>query len=572
MIKFYFPLLLLLSSLISKSQICQWAVGFNGSAEQRTWAIKTDNLGNIFTTGYFNGVADFDPSSGSYTLTSRSFQDYDCFVSKLDKNGNFVWAKDFGGAWYTYGYSIGLDGSGNVYVAGFFTDTADFDPGPGVNTLIASGTDGFIVKLDTSGNFVWAKQLSCAELIINSITFDSNNNILTTGYFRSSADFDPGIGSNILSSAPGPGPFSYLDIFILKLDQNGNFIWAKNFGGGGVDDYGFAIATDLSNNVYVTGVFKGIADFDPGLGIVSLNSSQGGDFLVKLDANANLVYAKNFSGPPAPNPVLFDGKPKDIVLDMAGNIYTSGNFKGTADFDPGPGTYTLTSAFGDDVFISKFDPGGSLIWAKNFEGSTSDQRHTALALDALGNVYTCGKIDGTIDFDPGPGTYTLTTFTSSVTTLDIYVAKLDPNGNFIWATKTDGPGNDLANCIASDASGSFYISGYFTNTCEFNSPPSVSVTAGTSFSAYVAKYYMNSVNVKNLLDNKNEFLIYPNPTSEKIYFKEVVRQMEIFDINGNKIKSFGNVSSIDVSNFSNGIYFIRIKTEKGEISKKFVKD
>lgn len=91
-------------------------------------------------------------------------------------------------------------------------------------------------------------------LIINSITFDSNNNILTTGYFRSSADFDPGIGSNILSSAPGPGPFSYLDIFILKLDQNGNFIWAKNFGGGGVDDYGFAIATDLSNNVYVTGV------------------------------------------------------------------------------------------------------------------------------------------------------------------------------------------------------------------------------------------------------------------------------------------------------------------------------
>lgn len=91
------------------------------------------------------------------------------------------------------------------------------------------------------------------------------------------------------------------------------------------------------------------------------------------------------------------------------------------------------------------------------------------------------------------------------------------------------------------------------NTCEFNSPPSVSVTAGTSFSAYVSKYYMNSVNVKNLLDNKNEFLIYPNPTSEKIYFKEVVRQMEIFDINGNKIKSFGNVSSIDVSNFSNEI-------------------
>lgn len=86
-----------------------------------------------------------------------------------------------------------------------------------------------------------------------------------------------------------------------------------------------------------------------------------------------MVYAKNFSGPPAPNPVLFDGKPKDIVLDMAGNIYTSGNFKGTADFNPGPGTYTLTSAFGDDVFISKFDPGGSLIWQKILKVLLIDQ-------------------------------------------------------------------------------------------------------------------------------------------------------------------------------------------------------
>ncbi|MBA2611614.1 MAG: SBBP repeat-containing protein [Bacteroidetes bacterium] len=575
--KFY-TLIFIIATHIIHAQNFKWAKDFGGVNEQRSWAIVADNKGNSFTTGYYNGVSDFDPGSGTYTLASNSSQDYDCFVSKLDVNGNFIWAKKFGGLSYTIGYSIALDSIGNIYISGIFAGTVDFDPGPGLNNLVSvANTDGFIVKLDVNGNFVWAKQVtgsSNGEVVINSIMIDKNNNILTTGYFAGATDFDPGSGNYVLSPI-NSGPYNYMDVFILKIDATGNFAWAKNFGGGD-HDYGYAIAYDNTGNIYTTGIFQGIVDFDPGPGTYNLNMLAGGDYISKLDPNGIFLWAKNLSNISSNSSALFDGKPKDIQLDALGNIYTTGNFKGTADFDPGPGTYTLMSNGNADVFISKLDNAGNFIWAKSF-GGTADERHTSLALDGLGNIFTTGKIQLTIDFDPGPGVYSLT----STSSLDIYVSQLDVNGNFVWATKTGGPGNNLGNCITSDHSGSIYVSGYFTNTCNFDTLSSANLVATGSFDAFVAKYSAKDVGL-NELSIRNNFFIYPNPVNDELNIKFQDDELKPKDFKLEIANALGQVVllstaskqsySINIKGLPAGVYQLKINSGSKQGTYKFIKN
>ncbi|MGZ6554756.1 MAG: hypothetical protein ACXVDV_19355, partial [Bacteroidia bacterium] len=118
-----------------------------------------------------------------------------------------------------------------------------------------------------------------------------------------------------------------------------------------------------------------------------------------------------------------------VTTDAAGNAYTTGGFSGTVDFDPGPGTFNISTGFLiDNVFITKLNASGNLVWAKNIEGSLV-AAGVSIALDGSGNVYVLGHFNGTYDFDPGPGTDSLTSTGSN----DIFILKLDPSGNFVFA-------------------------------------------------------------------------------------------------------------------------------------------
>jgi len=192
-------------------------------------SIAVDGSGNVYTTGYFQGTADFDPSAGIFNMTSAGGTDI--VVSKLDLLGNFVWAKQMGGALNDRGYSIAVDGSGNVYTTGYFQDTVDFDPGPGTFNMTSAGLeDIFVSKLDLLGDFVWTKQMGgTSDDNSNSIAVDGSGNVYTTGRFFGTADFNPGAGIFMLTSAGN------WDIFISKLDLLGNFVWAKQMGGISLD-------------------------------------------------------------------------------------------------------------------------------------------------------------------------------------------------------------------------------------------------------------------------------------------------------------------------------------------------
>jgi hypothetical protein len=442
--------LLILFTTPLAAQDLVWAKSVGGKTLGISQSITIDSSENIYTTGYFQGTVDFDPGAGTVNLTSAGLADI--FVQKLNASGKLVWAKNMGGLAEDRGNSIAVDDSGNVYITGSFSGTVDFDPSVGTVNLTSAGlADIFVQKLDTSGNFVWAKQMGgLAADLGNSIAVDNSGKVYTTGYFSGIVDFDPGASTVNLTSA------GLADIFVQKLDTSGNLVWAKQMGGVAAD-LGNSIAVNDSGNVYITGSFSGTVDFDPGASTVNLSSAGVGDiFVQKLNASGNLVWAKNMGG-------LAEDRGNSIAVDNSGNVYTTGYFSGFVDFDPGVGTVNLTSAGLADIFVQKLDASGNLFWTKQMGGISADLGNSIAVNDSL-NVYITGSFSGTVDFDPGASTVNRT----SAGLADIFVQKLNASGNLVWAKQMGGVSDDVGNSTTVDDSGNMYTAGYFYGVVDFN--------------------------------------------------------------------------------------------------------
>lgn len=457
---------ILLMSLyfVSHAQNLQWVKTFSGG---NLTSINVDTQNNVYSTGYFYGSKDFNPSSAIANLTSMGNDDI--FISKLNSVGNFVWAKRVGGYGLDRAFAITNDNSGNVYVTGYFQDTADFDPGPGNFTMMAKGYlgggDMFILKLDSLGNFVWAKQVSGGSYSNSkgySILCDPNGDICISGIYNQ-GDFDPGPGVYQLTGSGG---------FVLKLDQSGNFIFAKSIRSNFYEFGGFA--TDALGNLIVSGYFSTWADFDPGLGVFNLTATGSYDgFVCKLSPSGNFLWAKKFGG-------KFADYSVSSAVDMAGNVYTIGSFKDTADLDPGIGVMNFVSHGMDDIYVSKMDTAGNLIWAKQIGGQGVDIGKE-ICIDQFGNVI--GAVIGfSTDFDPGPGTYNLTSTTGRSSIL-----KLDASGNFSWAFDVGGGGNTYPQ-LDRDLIGNIYFGGRLVGSCDFEPGP-VSYVVSNIGADFVSKFY-----------------------------------------------------------------------------------
>ena len=364
-----------------------WVRQIGGTGGEEGMAVSIDNLGNIVLVGVFQGTVDFDPGAATFNLTALGI--VDMFLVKLNANGDFLWANRTGSTDLETPHDVAVDGSGNIYVTGYFCGTVDFDPRAGVFNLTSAGTcDIFINKLNTNGEFIWARRMGGTELDEGrSMAVDNTGNVYTTGYFRTTVDFDPGAAIFNLTSAGNE------DVFVSKLDVNGNFVWAVRMGEANFDT-GSSLTVD-GINVYTTGYFQGTADFDPGAGIVNLTSAGVQDiFVSKLDVNGNLMWAKNMG-----STARDDGR--GIAVDASGNVYTTGFFRGTVDFDPGPGVVNQTSAGALDVFISKLNAAGNFEWVRRMGGNDWDQG-ADIDIDGAGNIYLTGHYRNSVDFDPGP--------------------------------------------------------------------------------------------------------------------------------------------------------------------------
>ena len=366
-----------------------WAKQIGSTSYESPYNIAVDASGNIYITGTFQDVVDFDPGAGTYLLTSFGLDD--AFISKYDSSGNLVWAKQIGGSSFEVGSSIAVDEYANVYTTGNFSETADLDPGAGIFYATALvGSDTYISKLDSSGNYLWSIQLEAAMGL--GITVDNDGYMYVTGNFNGTEDFDPGVGIYNLTSSGG------YDVYISKFDVSGNIIWAKGVGGP-IYEWVYSIAVDQDGNVATTGIFNDTADFDPGTGTFYLTSAGNEDIYVsKLDSSGNFLWAKKFGE-------YSNDYGYSIDIGSNGNIFTTGYFRDTVDFDPGIDTFNLISISGD-IFISELDAAGNFVWAANI-GSNGGDIGTCIHLDA-GNIYVAGSFASTTDFDPGVDTFYLT--------------------------------------------------------------------------------------------------------------------------------------------------------------------
>ncbi|HKC69648.1 MAG TPA: T9SS type A sorting domain-containing protein, partial [Bacteroidia bacterium] len=292
------------------------------------------------------------------------------------------------------GISLAGDVNGNIIVTGAFQDTLDFNPGPATNNLIAPGgyQNLFVAKYDSSGNYIWAFSITDSTSTTSgaSVTTDSQGNILLTGSFGATADFNPGSAIHDLTVK------GVSDIFVAKYDENGNYLWVFDIGtpGGWSQATGLSINTDNKDNILVTGYFGGNADFAPGPSTNLLSAGTQSMFIAKYNTNGINSWAKCITNANAGY---------GITTDADANVLVTGDFSGTANFNPVASANLVANGY-QDIFIAKYDSSGNFGWAFNAGCDSTYNVGAAISCDAIGNIWITGQTTGNVDFDPSSAT------------------------------------------------------------------------------------------------------------------------------------------------------------------------
>jgi hypothetical protein len=351
-------------------------------------------------------------------------------------------------------FSTGIttDAAGNFYVTGTFQGKVDFKPGTGSVFLTAKGQgSAFVAKYTSTGALVWAKMLG-SELdatnrspfgVAGRIAVDKSGNVYTTGIFNKTEDFAP---------SPGTGG----DIYITKLDTNGNIVWNLGIGSSGLDG-GTGIAVDGSNNVLVTGTYSGTVDFAPGKSTTVKLTSQGQEdaFLAKYTNTGKLVWVRGLGGAQADAGI-------GVAVDSLNEPFVVGviesNNANVYDGVHAP-TVQIQQNGVAGAFIVKASPTGNLLRARSLTGlGFAAAAGIGVAIDPSDNVFVAGAFAGTVDFDPGAGTSAFTSAGGS----DGFIAKFSGGKvGLYYAKRFGGSKDDAAGDVKVATDGSAYVTGFY---------------------------------------------------------------------------------------------------------------
>lgn len=466
--KVFYVIFTMLSTTVGWGQEVSslWFNSAGGTDDDCGLAITSDVEGNVISTGYFNGVVDFDPGSGVLNKTSEG--DNDVYIQKLDDAGNLLWVVTFGSTADDEGRSMDTDEFGNIYVAGTFEGTTDFDPGTGSYIESSEGDkDIFLLKLNSDGEFVWViTQGDEFTDYAHDVFYHETEGLLLTGQFEGTVDLDPGAG--FLNYTAGGGA----NIFVQKLDSDGNLVWAKSMGGTS-NNWGFTGEIDDSGNVIIAGCFQGTTDFDTGSGTYAVSSAGGSIdvFIEKLSSSGDMLWVGVIGG------TGYEKTPA-IRVTSSGDIYMTGYFNGVVDFDPTAGEYELTSSGDDDLFLEKIDTDGNMVWLRT-TGGTDEEFSNSIELDEEENIYTTGFFNGVVDFDPGPDVLNLTSGGGT----NAYLNCFNSSGDLLWAHSLDGDDDNSGHGIAASGLCKVYLTGRFSGTADFDIGAEVEVLTSSSGSS-----------------------------------------------------------------------------------------
>ena len=352
-------------------------------------------------------------------------------ISLQAQTASYDWLKSLSGSNDDVARGVCLDSLSNAYITGSFSGTTTI----GGQTLTSNGaTDIFIAKLNANGNLVSAKSFGSVSLdYAFDIDCEAGGNFFITGGFRQTMTLMP---NTTITSTGG------LDLFTAKFNTNGDCLWAKTAIGTS-SEYGNEIVATFNGNVAVIGNTQGTIFIESDT-LLHLDSTDL--FVVKYDANGNKIWSKGLPG-------MGNAGGRAISSDDFENTYIAGSFEGNILIDTV--VFNSTTAPNNDIFISKFSPSGALIWAKQF-GGIGDDYARGIDIDASGNIYVSGVFSNSIDFDG----LILTAAGSS----DIFLIKMNSNGNIIWGKKIGNNGAEEGCEIEVNENGEVFISGGFSQS------------------------------------------------------------------------------------------------------------
>lgn len=510
------------------------------------------------------------------------------------QTANWLWAKSAGENNYSdNGRNISIDANGNVFVVGYFqSPVITFGNFTLYNADVTGySNDVFIVKYSSTGNVLWAKSAGGNSWDEGyGICVDANGNAIITGRFQSDSIIFSGF---TLLNAGGN------DIFLTKYDPSGNVIWSKREGGSSFER-GYAVKTDSSNNILLTGIF-----YSPIIVFGNdtlVNSGNNVDvFIAKYDSYGNSLWARSAK----------DAASYSVCIDAQENVVVAGWFNGsTISF----GNYTLTNASNaSDIFIVKYDAFGNVLWAKS-AGGTNEDKCNGITTDASGNTFITGYFkSSTIAF--GNDTLNNVNYTGYVD--DIFVAKLDSSGSAVWAKSIGGTGGDEGWSIDADVNGNTWVTGYTNNTdiliAEYNTlgnllwidsvetsnggqmgygikadgsgnlfltgkytSPTIAFgsnilnnadTTGSSADVFVAKLNYLITTLQDNHHSSQTINTFPNPFSNQLTFvlsNNLQATIIFYNFLGQQIlqHALTNSTTINTEQLADGIYFYELRNEK----------
>lgn len=405
-----------------------------------------------------------------------------------------TWVRTWGGWGEDAVHRVAVDRSGNVYVAGEFSGTVDFDPGAGVDNHDSNGSkDAFLAKYAADGTFQWARSWGGpGRDVAVGLAVDSAGNAYVVGPFQSTVDFDPDPVLTALRTSNG-GTMN--NMYLSKFTPGGSLAWVRTWGPSDGGGEAYSVAVDGADNVLVVGDFSGTStnfnpwdplhpdwheNHPPATGTIRLFDA----FLSKFDPAGDLVWARTWGGEG------YDDGP-GVTADALGNVYVAGMYASqTINFDPAGGPAGLghpaqESGIVVDVFVSKFDADGKFLWVRTWGGTGADDVAGNVALDGLGGVYVSGRYGSQeCDFNPGG----IPDLHSAHGSSDAFLVKYDTAGTYQWGRSWGESGLDAAGAVACNGRGTVYVVGNTVGAATFDPGRTDALTPQGAEDAFVAAF------------------------------------------------------------------------------------
>jgi hypothetical protein len=540
---------------IDSSGAFKWVRQIGGTGEDQANGIAMDNTGHLYVAGSFSSTAYFNqPNNTNATLIATDNRS-DAYILKLDTANTFAWVKQLGGIERDYAYSIDVDNAGNVYSIGSFQGNIDLNKGGATPFMLYSYgvNDAFIVKLDATGAFVWGGQIGGPYNDQGmKLTIDDEDNIYLSGEFRGAVDFDisptaASIMSSVSGSTTGSNPTPNSNLFFAKYNTSGNFIWAKQVKNIRIiNDF----TTDKKGNVYAIGSFgaTGVAYSTTDTFTITSNGDVDA-YMLKFNNAGESKWLKSWGGTKG-------DYGRGMAIDLSQNIYTTGDFAGSVDFDPGPNTTLLSSGnvgfFASDVFIQK------LVCADT-SSSLLEINAACESYDFNGHHYT------------ESGTYSIILSgengCDSIVNLVLTIINVEAIINVNGFTLSTTQPYDTYQWLLNNQAITGATQGSYTVPSNGSYRVVVGLASGCTDTSDV--YVVNNVTGINDINGIGKQIhVYPNPSNDYIRINSPVAINTVLtSLDGRTVFQNTNTTTIPVKELNNGVYFLRIMDKEGRLIK-----